>query len=273
MRKGNNTLVKKFRSREKSQLEKAHSIYHNINSIYKEKKEKHNNERSELRKNSQKKTPFDWKKINKGGKQKNLFNPNPAQREKMISVLDIKKTRSVEREALISILGQEFGNIYERYRRALQREEGKRATWLLSVSSKKHACLGGERCIRKGVTPTQVLKYWHEHVDDLCDKTFKIPPLTFISSNEAIETVSCNIENEKENNEFGNSFASINQLEPKLRKKLQEGGFKTNHISDEYLLQIQHAALAMSECVNFYVSGEIRKMAKYLSEHFFGENK
>lgn len=219
-----------------------------------------------------KKVPFDWGKVDKYGKPIISFNPSPDEREKMIEILNLTMRKPIKRE-LVAKLGKEFGRAYERYRRALERAAGKRAHWLLGGNSMKLAEAGGERCIRKGVTPFQVLRYWHDHIKDVCDGSMKIPPLGFISSEQAIETVACaNLEKEDKKTNFGNSFVSINQLDPNIRKVLLKGGFKVKKMEEEYLLQVQHAAIAKHNGYNFFVSGKIKKMINYLIKNYYRLN-
>lgn len=223
----------------------------------------------EPKKQKPKKIPFDWAKVDKRGKPIISFNPSPEEREKMIEILNLTMRKPVKRR-LVEKLGKEFGRAYQRYRRALERAEGKRGHWLLGGTSMKQAQAAGERCIRKGITPFQVLRYWHEHIGDVCDGSMKIPPLGFISSEQAIETVACaNLEQEGTRVEFGNSFVSMNQLDPNLRKVLTNGGFDIDELNDEHLLQIQHAAIAKKSGFNFFVSKKIKRMIKYLNKNYY----
>jgi hypothetical protein len=252
-----------------------YSIYsnNNISSGIKINKIKEiNNNRRLLRKSKSKRIPFDWGRVSKTGKTSISFALSQKQREKLISILDLK-TKSPIKTQLVKKLGIEFARAYERYRKALQRDQGKRGHFFVSDKSMVHAQRGGERCIRKEVTPFQVFKYWHEHMSDFKDGSLKIPPLTWVASEQAIETVSCSdldlLEEKNKKPIFGNSY-NAERLDPKIKTLLAKK-FDVDDLDDNYFLQIQNTAYALSEGATFFVGKKIKKMAMHLVKNYYGK--
>jgi len=215
-----------------------------------------------------KKKKLDWSQVAQNKKLSFSFSPTDEEREEMLSILKLTM-HNPAKKLLVKKLGDGFAIAYQRYRRALEREQGKRGCFLVSDSSMKHAQQGGIRCIQKEITPFEVLRYWHKHIGDFKNGSLKIPPLTWVASEQAIETVACSDLSAKgEKPSFGNSFSG-KELDPKVRELLKKFGVEEQE--EEFLLQIQNAACAISQGALFYIPKKIKRAAKYLAKAHFSK--
>ncbi len=271
MKDNDKSVTKECRKKTKKN-ESGHIISSNISSNKKKKvnikKLKEIRDRRSLRAPKRKKKKLDWSKIARNEKTSFSFSPTDKEREEMFSVLKLTM-HNPAKKLLVKKLGDGFAVAYQRYRRALEREQGKRGCFLVSDSSMYNAQQGGIRCIQKEVTPFEVLRYWHEHIGDFKDGSLKIPPLTWVSSEQAIETVACSDLNaKKEKPSFGNSFSG-KELDPKVRRLLKKFGVEEQE--EGFLLQIQNTACAISKGASFYIPKRIKRAAEYLAKVYFSK--
>ena len=133
-----------------------------------------------------------------------------------------------------------------------------------------------ELCIRKGVTPRQLLAYWHNHIGDFSDAKLIIPPLSFLSSPANVDTVACSDlkmlepkEQAKRMSPGANSFSDMKLYDGRVRQTLQKAGYKTNKYSDRDLMSIQFAARAIAQGIDMFVDDELRPMAEHLAKTLY----
>lgn len=271
--KSNDKSVTKQKVKRVKKENRGHIISPNISLNNKKKKVnikklKEIRDRRSLRAPKRKKKKLDWSKVTRDEKIPFSFSPTNKEREEMLSVLKLTM-HNPAKKLLVKKLGDGFATAYQRYRRALERERGKRGCFLVSDSSMKHAQQGGIRCIQKEVTPFEVLRYWHEHIGDFKDGSLKIPPLTWVASEQAIETVACSdLSAKREKPSFGNSFSG-KELDPKVRKLLKKFGVEEQE--ERFLLQIQNTACAISQGASFYIPKRIKQAAEYLVKVHFSK--
>ena len=216
---------------------------------------------------------IDWVKLDSYGRPIISFSPDPKERARLIRILN-KTNRNPIKKKLLEKLRTKFAWSYIIYRRQLQEIDGRKPSFRLPDDEMKYAERAAVHCIRKEVTPRQVLKYWHEHIGNFKNSGMKVPPISFLSAAANIETVSCSDlkeldEPKKKVSRFGNSFADLNQYDFRVREVLEKGGYNTTKYSDKYLLSVQFAAKAFALGTELFVEKTIRPMAKYLARTLY----
>jgi len=221
---------------------------------------------------------IDWTKLDQRGDPTISFVLSNAKRRKMIAVLD-RSNRDAVKKRLLEKLATEFGRIYSRYRRLLQKEVGNVPSYQMPPQERKYAMKAAEWCIRKEVTPRQVLKYWHLNIANFAEKKMRIPPLAFLSSPANIDTVACALMGSDESHwEAGKNnktvsthgFSDLNQLDPRLRRALIAAGFDAGGLNDRYLLTIQKTAQAIVKGARLFVSRENKSMVDWAAKNLYG---
>lgn len=233
------------------------------------------------------KKPFNWEKLEQDlrGNPVVTFEPKPKDRVDMIEVLN-RKPRDPERRALYRKLTSEFGRIYARYRRMLQKEAGNQPSYLLPDKERdRYAGEAAMWCIIKEVTPRQVLEYWAANIRNFADGTMKIVPLSFLSSPANIEQVVCSVmehtdggqrkwkpgdfDKAKQSQHVGHSFSDVSKLHKGLRRGLIEQGFDVRNCDDRYLMSIQVAAISVAKGHRMFISSAIRDMVVWAAENIY----
>jgi len=250
---------------------------------YKNIRDKIKQERSERAKRAKKKNRrfaqnIDWTKLDQRGDPAISFSPSKKERIKLIEILD-RPPRNPTKLAILKKMASEFGRIYSRYRRELQKEAGNKPSYLLPDEERKYAQRAAEWCIRKEVTPRQVLTYWHYHIANFAERTMRIPPLIFLSSPANIDTVACaSLEDESAGWKAGkpksaapktHGFSDETQLDPRLRKALEKAGYSTTAWPDRYLLTIQKTAEAIAKGARMFVGAEMKPMVDWAVENLY----
>jgi DNA-directed RNA polymerase subunit K/omega len=243
----------------------------NLSKIKKEKEDRRKRKKSP--KETCARNEIDWLKLDSHGRPKISFSPDSEERERLIEILN-KTRKSPVKVKLLEKLKTKFAWSYIIYRRQLQEIEGKKPSFRIPDDEMKYAERAAEHCIRKEVTPRQVLKYWHERIGNFKNSAMRIPPLSFLSSAANIETVACSDlkeldEPKKKVSKFGNSFADLSQYDPRVRESLEKGRYDTNKYSDKYLLSVQFAAKAFALGTELFVEKTMRPMAKYLARTLY----
>lgn len=215
------------------------------------------------------------------------FNPNTKRHKNHLKILKLNP-RNEKRKQLVKRLESEFCRLYSRYRRAVERSNGRAtARYEIYDGERKYAAAAAVLCIQRGVTPRQVMEYWSKQIKYFSkNSTMKIPSLSFLSSPANIDTVACSVvyEGDSKTNrqiqepvikpKHGNSFSDTTGLDMRLRKELEKAGFKTTEYNDRYLLTVQKNAIALSMGKNIFIgSGPLRDMSIWASKNLFGERK
>lgn len=225
------------------------------------------------------KLTLDWTKLDARGKPEVSFSPSAKTRKKLIAILDRPKS-DPSRQAIVEKLTSEFGRLYSRYRRMVQKASGNKPGYLLPVTERRFVERAAILCIQKSVTPRAVLTYWHHHIDQFADANMEIPPLVFLSSPANIETVVCaewetgsvgwNSGQPKIESNVGHSFSDLRQLDPRLRKALSKAGFAVNTFDDRYLLTIQRMAETVALGLNVFISASVKPIVDWAATNLYG---
>jgi hypothetical protein len=219
----------------------------------------------------------DWSKLEQDlrNNPKITFSPSKKRRRQYIEIFD-RSNRSIERQELLRKFGSEFGRIYSRYRRMLQKQANTQPTYTIFARESKYCAPIAELCIRKGITPRQLLSYWHNHIKDFSDSKMAIPPLSFLSSPANVDTVACSDlkaleprEKAKRMSPGANSFSDMELYDDRVRQTLRKAGYETNDYSDRDLMSIQFAARAIAQGIDMFVDDEIRPMAEHLAKTLY----
>lgn len=237
------------------------------------------------------KKPINWEKLEQDlrGNPVVTFEPKAKDRMNMIEVLN-RKPRDPERRALYRKLTSEFGRIYARYRRMLQKSAGNQPTYLLPDKERdKYAGEAAMWCVIKEVTPRQVLEYWAANIRNFADGSMRIVPLSFLSSPANIEQVVCSVmehtdggqrkwkpgdfDRAKRNQNVGHSFSDVSRLHKGLRHGLIEQGFDVRGCDDRYLMSIQVAAISVAKGHRMFISSAIRDMVNWAAENIYKEQR
>lgn len=222
---------------------------------------------------AQSRSKVNWDKLDQRGNPAISFSPSAKKRKKMIEILDQSDANPVKR-SIVEKMASEWGRIYSRYRRMLQKQKGNVPTYLLPPQERKYAAKAAEWCIRKGVTPKQVLVYWHLNIGNFAEKKMDIPPLVFLSSPANIDTVACasldGLEAEaKQSKDIGHGFSDKHELDHRLRPALEAAGHETILYSDRHLLTIQKTAQAIAKGARLFVGAGMKPLVDWASTHLY----
>ena len=228
-------------------------------------------------------TTDELRMLDQTGKPIVSFDPGNKQRKVWLEVLD-RDSNSRERKALISKIGCEFSRIYERFRREIdRRERGGIAGYRFTESpGERRACEDiGILCLRRSITPRQLLEYWNIHVRDFTDGRLRVPSLNFLRVSANVDRVATGKLSEpvraKSERALSivrpierNTFSATAGLDVRIRPTLEKAGFDTTMYSDRYLMSIQHNAVAIAEGHPIFLpDGGIRKMIKCVVHELF----
>ncbi len=226
---------------------------------------------------SQSRSKVNWDKLDQRGNPAISFSPSAKRRKKMIQILDQPDTNPVKR-GIVEKMASEFGRIYSRYRRMLQKQKDSVPSYLLPPQERKYAAKAAEWCIRKCVTPKQVLVYWHLNIGNFAERKMDIPPLVFLSSPANVDTVACasldGLEAEaKQSKDVGHGFSDEHELDSRLRPALEAAGFETVLYNDRHLLTIQKTAQAIAHGARLFVGAEMKPMVDWAAARLYGKKK
>jgi len=229
---------------------------------------------------------IDWPRLDQRGNPSVSFEPSAADRKRLVEVLN-RKPRDSERKRVVAKIATEFGRIYTRYRRQAERRMGRSySEYEVIDSERKYAAEAGIWCIRKGVTPRQVLEYWDRNIKHFADGSMALPPLSFLRWPANIDRVACSVLSDGKGKRQsghprqapapsakpagGNSFSEIQGLDVRLRSALNDAGFDTVEFNDRYLLGIQYNAMAIASGERIFM-GESRakRMAVWAAENLY----
>lgn len=218
----------------------------------------------------------DWDMIEQAnadtGKEPKLtFAPSAAKRAQMVAVLE-RKPADPERRKLQVKLTREFVRIYKRYRRMYH------PTYLLVKSEEKHAAEAARLCILKGVTPRQLIEYWHANVGNFTGMRF--PTLSFLAVAGNVDRVSVE-DFDRTDRPISGRQRTLTVDSPKvhaygesgidkrLRPGLESAGIDTTQFSDRQLMTVQSTAQAVAAGHNLFISSKLRPMIKWAVKHLY----
>lgn len=206
------------------------------------------------------------------------FDPHSKERPRLLRILS-KSKRDVKRKKLIAKLGVEFSRIYVRYRRAAEVSQGRPISFSSTLPEKEkgYAAEAGVLCIEKGVTPRQVLEYWHEHIGSFAHKGLTIPPLSMLKSSAMIDQVACsNLDGKKRKKpkkKQRNTFAQTNSLDDRLRAGIESLGLDSSEYSDRFLATIQSMADSIRNGNKIFMSPQLRPIVAWAVENLGDSNE
>jgi len=223
---------------------------------------------------------IDWVQLDRYEDPVLTFDPGSRRHPLFLAILDRPKSDK-SRQALVDKIATEFSRIYTRYRREAERRRKLVSTYNVSAEERRYAEEAGIMCLRKGVTPRQLLQYWDANIGNFAQRDMVLPPLSFLKSPANIDRVACSsmsapaptsaaVSAESPKPPAGNSYTAMGQLHPELRKTLEQGGFKTQAYNDRYLLTLQHNAELLAKGTKvFMAAGKAKEMAEFVAEVLF----
>lgn len=232
---------------------------------------------------------IDWIALDKYDDPVLTFDPNSSKHHLFIAILD-KPKNDRARVALVSKITTEFCRIYTRYRREAERRRRSYSDYNVPDEERRYAAEAGTMCLRKGVTPRQLLEYWDGHIQNFADRTMVLPPLSFLKSPANIDRVACSTfaapaapagaykpayarpAETTPKPVGGNSYANLKGLDPRLRPSLEKGGYKTQAYNDRYLLTIQHNAILIASGKSvFLAEGKLKDMSAHAAQDIYAQ--
>lgn len=196
------------------------------------------------------------------------FSPNEELRAKMIDILK-RRPSNAARKALCEKLQREFLRIYHRHRRVVQ------PRYETMPQERKHALTAAQHCIRRGVTPTDVIEYWAEHIGNFTG--MKFPTLNYLALLGSVDRVSV---------ERGISFGKrakgtkptvhphTRDLNPALARGLIEAGLIVpGEISESYLHTVQRTAYAISQGHEMFVAKKYKSLVQWAVENLYAPSE
>jgi hypothetical protein len=172
-----------------------------------------------------------------------------------------------ERRSLLNMLGSEMELLYGRYRRGVERREGKVGTFVIFGGEKRHARTVAEHCVMRDVHPVELLKYWDENIGNFTDQRY--PTLAFLKGAHAVEQLAGAKSTKEKAPKDGNSYSDIEGLHPKFRRRLEEAGYRTQLYSDRHLVSVQYMASLKHRGKSFFIDGaDLRRMVMWAAKHW-----
>lgn len=217
------------------------------------------------------------------------FDPRREKHRVMCAVLQ-RKSRDPERMALVRRLETEFCRLYTRYRRAAERAKGRAVVdYTVTRRERKYAAQAAELCVLRGVTPRQLMEYWHRNLKNFRRASHQIvPALSFLSAPANIDTVACDLVTDETaaggariggvsdstdaRPKNGHSFSDTSQLDARLRAGLERAGFSTAKLDDRYLLTVQANALGLAKGRDIFIGkGPLRDMSRWAAKNLYAK--
>lgn len=196
-----------------------------------------------------------------------IFSPQ-IDRSKLLAILDLPK-KSIVRKELIAKLGESFSDIYYAYRHKIAEATGTNSSYSKDFGNNtKHAEMAAEACIRCGVTPQFVVKYFHE-IRSRFSSNLRYIPLTVLSNASMIDSAASAYLGDTDAIKHGNEYEEIGRLHPFLRQRLEEAGFDTQEYSDNFLMTVQVNAENIAEGFPLFVSSDIKEMVHWAAKNVF----
>lgn len=241
-------------------------------------------ERSEAAQKRASRSPdINWADIDRNGDPILSWDASTKRHQLLLVILD-RRVQDKTRRALVNKITTEFCRVYTRYRREAERRTRAYSIYSIPTDERRYATEAGIHCLRKGVTPLQLLQYWDQHIGNFADKTMVLPPLSFLKSPANVDRVACSTFALPNRGPLGasagprpgaapaggvkphagSSYAKTEGLDPRLRRTLERNGFSTQAYNDRFLLTIQHnAQLIASGTRLFLPEGKAKKMAEF----------
>lgn len=221
---------------------------------------------------------LDWAAIDRYGNPIVSFDPGHPLHARIVKVLTEDSTPGPLRKVVLKKLVTETSRIYERYRRNELKSRGFSGSGFVVPGNQQpkleQIAIG---CISLGITPRQVLEFWHGRVADYTHGQVQLPGLGFLSHFANLDAVACSgtgtvkaSKAELRTAEDRNPFSALAGLDVKLRGALERAGFDTTAFNDRYLLSVQHNAIAIASGKNLFVAdGKFGKMIRFAAENLY----
>ena len=218
------------------------------------------------------------------------FDPRRPKHALMRKVL-ARPPRDPERAKLVKRLESEFCRLYSRYRRAAERAAGRAVvTYEVTAKERKYAAAAGILCVQRGVTPRQLMEFWHANIKHFQRANhLQVPTLSFLSGVSNVDTVACGLvfdetapggarigTSDPDGNgarpRAGNSFSDTARLDARLRPGLDGAGFSTRELNDRYLLTVQKNAVAIAAGRDIFIGkGPLRDMSRWAASNLYAK--
>lgn len=217
------------------------------------------------------------------------FDPRTDKHKLMRKVLALKP-RDPERAKLVRRIETEFCRLYSRYRRAAERAQGRPvSSYEVSDKERKYAAQAGVLCVQRGVTPRQLMEFWHANIKHFRRAAHQlVPSLAFLSGVANIDTVACGLVLDDTapggarigtgdadggvRPRAGNSFSDLARLDPRLRPGLNDAGFSTRELNDRYLLTVQKNAVGIANGSDIFIGkGPLRDMSLWAARTLYAK--
>lgn len=198
------------------------------------------------------------------------FQASGAERESKLKLLG---RRTKETKAFKAELGEAFLLAYTRYRAKVT------PGYQAYPSEVAIAETAASIVFFRGLTPGQVLAYWHEHIGDFTD--LKAVPLRFLASPANIDQVALAHDGKSGTAESRakdkggrirvHAYGDARALDSRLRGCLEESGFDVSQFSDRELMSIQNAARVKAAGKRMFVSSKLAPLVKCAAEELYGD--
>jgi len=220
------------------------------------------------------------------------FDPR-APKHRVMRVILARKPKDADRVALVKRLETEFCRLYSRYRRAAERAKGRPvSSYEVSKKERKYAAAAGVLCVQRGVTPRQLMEFWHANIKHFRHASaMNVPTLSFLSGAANIDTVACGLVLDETapggarigataptadgadlRPRAGNSFCDTTRLDARLRVGLEAAGFSTREFNDRYLLTVQKNAQAIAAGRDIFIGrGALRDMSRWAASNLYAK--
>jgi len=223
---------------------------------------------------------LDWDKIDLTGKPAFRWDMCDEDRVKVKHIL-ARPARDWGARQLTNKLTSEFRRYYTRYRIEVLKAKGCQPQGYTFMDREvRYARQCAILCVVKGVTPRQLLEYWHVNIGNFADRKMKIPPIAFLACPANIDSVACAVDAQQEEackkwrpGDFtrqvtNHGFSDESTLHKDLRRTIEAAGIDTREYDDRFLLSVQHAARAKARGTSIFISNTMKPMVKAVLKLF-----
>jgi hypothetical protein len=206
------------------------------------------------------------------------FEPGSAIRHRLVALLQ-KPESDLNRKRLMEKLCVEMSRIYTRYRRDVERQLGQQPNFAVAGVEKTYAGEAAMWCLVKGVTPRQLLEYWHNNIGNFAGLNLKFPPLSLLKSPGMVDQVACAtidpkrpmLENKTEDGrpKSKNSYNDVNVLNKAFRPAAKKAGFDVSEFSDRYLVTLQKMAISIAQGERVFIGAKVKGLVTWAAENLY----
>lgn len=209
------------------------------------------------------------------------WDPDSDLTKRLADFLANNTARNRSYRRLAQKLGGLFGSYYTQYRRQAERRlQSRSSSYTVPEAHQKYADECAIQLVLRGVTPRELLSYWHRNIGQFTTD-LALPPLHFLKSGANVDRVlQAKLSRKKPlrdntirppvTRSTGNTFSDADAIDERLRPALTDAGFNLQKCNNRFLLSVQHNAIATARGREVFLpKGPMRDMAKWAARNLY----